>query len=597
MADSAPVVAASPVAEEIDPRLPLVVGVTGHRDLSPKARPALIECVVKVLLDLKTIYPNSPLLLLSPLAEGADRLVAEVALRPAITARLMVPMPMPRALYESDFKTAESRAEFARLLAAASQSLELPLLPDTGPERIEVEQRARDRQYMAVGEFVARYSHFLIALWDGKAGSAGGTADVVALKLTGNWAHEGAPDEVVPRGPVFHIVTPRERDGARHTEVRCKELYPADDDRKTAEGHSVGHLAALRLLDNYNREVSLNRAEESEAAERAAADLIPGIATTALCQIDPGLEVMRRQYAMADALAGRYRAKTISTLFWVSLVALLGAFSFDMALHLLIGERMAAAKAIAMFSSPVLGLVAIAIYRRARRNDYQNKYQDYRALAEGLRVQFFWRLAGLTECVADHYLGRYRAELEWISDACRSSLVAARCALGQLTDDVGRIVRGCWIDPQQHYLESAIAKQKLRIERFERRTSYCLRLSLAVILWLAVMLAVHAFDRGAPLELFLGESSLVHGLILVVITMSAGIAALIHNYVEKLALIPQVHMYESMARTYRRYAAKLNSTPLADYHAILFQVGREALMENADWVMTHRQRPLDVPHH
>jgi hypothetical protein len=63
---------------------------------------------------------------------------------------------------------------------------------------------------------------------------------------------------------------------------------------------------------------------------------------------------------------------------------------------------------------------------------------------------------------------------------------------------------------------------------------------------------------GAPLELLLGESSLVHGLILVVITMSAGIAALIHNYVEKLALIPQVRMYEATARTYRRDAAKLN---------------------------------------
>lgn len=40
----------------------------------------------------------------------------------------------------------------------------------------------------------------------------------------------------------------------------------------------------------------------------------------------------------------------------------------------------------------------------AKRGDFQNKFQDYRALAEGLRVQFFWRLGGLTDSVGDHYL-------------------------------------------------------------------------------------------------------------------------------------------------------------------------------------------------
>ena len=35
--------------------------------------------------------------------------------------------------------------------------------------------------------------------------------------------------------------------------------------------------------------------------------------------------------------------------------------------------------------------------------DYDNKYFDYRALAEGLRVQIFWRIAGLRDSVADHY--------------------------------------------------------------------------------------------------------------------------------------------------------------------------------------------------
>jgi protein-S-isoprenylcysteine O-methyltransferase Ste14 len=51
-------------------------------------------------------------------------------------------------------------------------------------------------------------------------------------------------------------------------------------------------------------------------------------------------------------------------------------------------------------------LSAFAWYLWAKRRDYQNKYLDYRALAEGLRVQLFWWLSGLKEAVADHYLRR-----------------------------------------------------------------------------------------------------------------------------------------------------------------------------------------------
>src|SRR5271170_7773111 len=69
---------------KIDPRLPLVIGVTGHRDLRADARPAIAAQVREILLNFKTSYPSTPLVLISPLAEGADRLVADVALETEI---------------------------------------------------------------------------------------------------------------------------------------------------------------------------------------------------------------------------------------------------------------------------------------------------------------------------------------------------------------------------------------------------------------------------------------------------------------------------------------------------------------------------------
>lgn len=56
----------------------LVVGVTGHRELRNEDRDSLQAQVRSFFLDLRTRYPELPLVLLSPLAEGADSLVADV---------------------------------------------------------------------------------------------------------------------------------------------------------------------------------------------------------------------------------------------------------------------------------------------------------------------------------------------------------------------------------------------------------------------------------------------------------------------------------------------------------------------------------------
>src|SRR5690242_2419409 len=76
--------------------IPIVVGVVGHRDLPPDTatRDKLKAAVRKVFEELDEAYPNSPKILLSPLAPGADQLAAEVALEPARSAwSVRAPLP------------------------------------------------------------------------------------------------------------------------------------------------------------------------------------------------------------------------------------------------------------------------------------------------------------------------------------------------------------------------------------------------------------------------------------------------------------------------------------------------------------------------
>jgi hypothetical protein len=187
------------------PELAFRIGVTGARELPMGSRDELLRQVRDVLRlvrdeiaqlaatpDIGAAYgQTAPVLrLVSPLAEGADRLVARAALEEGYA--LIVPMPFAQAEYEKDFAGGESLTEFRDLLAKATSRLEL--------DGARGEDEAAS--YEAVGRLVARNCDLLIALWDGGPGKGrGGTADIVRFAANGGppiwWARPDAA--VAPR--------------------------------------------------------------------------------------------------------------------------------------------------------------------------------------------------------------------------------------------------------------------------------------------------------------------------------------------------------------------------------------------------------------
>lgn len=179
------------------PGLAFRIGVTGARK-PPEAIAALRARVTEVLeqvaqemqhladrADVRKAYlrkheggrPEPVLTVLSPLAEGADRLVAEVALQQKY--RLHVPMPFEQQVYEGDFK--DSVTEFRTLLEKANAGvLEL----DGGRDKKETRRWHQSRSYEAVGRYVVHNCDLLIAIWDGAPPRGrGGTANIVRHAL------------------------------------------------------------------------------------------------------------------------------------------------------------------------------------------------------------------------------------------------------------------------------------------------------------------------------------------------------------------------------------------------------------------------------
>jgi hypothetical protein len=176
------------------PRLVVQIGVTGHRPnrLSPDvaaALPAQCDQILKAIAALASrahdplLHSSEPPLLriLSPLAEGADRIVASAGL--ALGADLQCPLPFHEEEYCRDFSTESSRDEFHALLAKA-----------TAVFQIDGARDAADIAYERVGRFVLEQSDFLIAIWNGEpAAGRGGTAQIVEEALAQNipviWLH------------------------------------------------------------------------------------------------------------------------------------------------------------------------------------------------------------------------------------------------------------------------------------------------------------------------------------------------------------------------------------------------------------------------
>ena len=110
------------------PSAPIMVriGVTGHRRLAHAER--LTGSVRRVLarLDAMLRYTPHTYRVVSPLAEGADRLVAQAVLDWPVQEglpppALIVPLPLPEAEYAEDFVAAASQEQFESLLARASE--------------------------------------------------------------------------------------------------------------------------------------------------------------------------------------------------------------------------------------------------------------------------------------------------------------------------------------------------------------------------------------------------------------------------------------------------------------------------------------------
>jgi hypothetical protein len=562
--------------------VPLIVAVTGHRDLVAEEAPVIRDRVRAFLSKLRSEYPDRGVSVMSALAEGADQLVAEEALQLGIP--LIVPLPMARNLYVKDFDTIKVREKFDFLSSQAAEIYELPVAPGNTIESISDYGNARDQQYAQLGVFLCAHCHILLALWDGKDNDKlGGTAQVVRFHhddVMPGYTSESTGSNLIigddESDLVYHLVCSRDREGGQPKE----SLHPGEywwfsldehepRSRKLPESH--------RRVFEYTSEFSRDAVEHAEQIRDEAWPLLEEKDHSVL---PPGLRDIDHVFRSADWLAVHFQKRTHFALQATHVLALMMGFVYiaysDIA-------------PIRVFLYAFLGffVLATAVHIVSSRSGWHRKYLDYRTLAEGLRVQLYWAAAGVnsdskTKYTHDTLLQTQDPDLGWIRNVMR--VAGTECDASNYRETVGlEFVLREWLgDQDAGQLGYFRRKGDDKVKRF-RRTDNMAKLSF----WIGFAVIAFLIFMSRELEDVLRDPIIIlMGIMLLLIGVR-------QSYGESVADAELIKQYEFMFRIFSNAKRRIDGTDNnEEKRKVLRILGDAALGEHAQWILMHRERSV-----
>ncbi|NMO54287.1 hypothetical protein HH310_24270 [Actinoplanes sp. TBRC 11911] len=516
----------------------LWIGVTGHRHLAD------VEHVTRVLDDLVDRIPATvpvsdrtslQLGVVSPLAEGADRLVAKAVLRhPGAT--LEVALPLPPEEYKRDFATEESRQEFDELLRRAQL---VTVLPQAGN---------RQDAYQRVGHYVVNRSDVIIAVWDREPSRGkGGTAEIVA--------------HARDRGTPLFLVAPQ---GEPEVEEEPGHGFPIND---------------YREIDDFNDD-EIPSAEFSGEISRQTDRLLTDSRAAGLADqaVKPYLAWSVPHLVRADHLALRYQR------FYQRLGNLLFGGTF-------LAVAAAATQALLTSTSWLLALlegllmtVLLVAVVYARRRRVHAHWISYRRLAERYRIALFQGIAALG---ISRLVGWDRIDIDpprdwvrrlfeevWIS---RPTGTLAGSNPVQLRDFLLR----AWLDDQFAYHVRTVRK-------YERRDRFLSR-SVGILVGVALVVAL---ARGIPGA---GDGGTKDVLILLA-TVAPALATALSGIRAQREYLRNAENSRQMANHLKVLRRRMGmAEDLATIQNLTHTMGLLMLDENQDWYATMQPHDLEMP--
>jgi len=515
-------------------KAPIVVSVTGHKDIPEDRRAQIKDELRSYLQGLSTSYPHSDIILMTAMTDGSDLIAASVAID--LGLYIAPVFSVESESYRKMFSTDSNMKDFESILSY-DRCLESKIISPSSDNQ--------SRRLRELGAFLVSYSHIMITLWDGRSYSKdGGTYSFLKMAYNGcDWVHfddyrndifgsnylDMANNQLfdsktlgwVDNCLVYWIQVDRasqkdylvEQKGCLTPDVDntglkgyiLPELYKVEYDSESRGnyGGSVEysvfdpHYASKHLELTVDKEIPSKYGQILSSMDLMNAELeefetdtyrgdsllsFDGIDDTD-SEVRSEMESIKservmsacaKRFAATDSLAEKYERKWYKFCITMLLLNLINSIQFSL---FILFDKNVLSGIIFLFTT-VLVLVVNYVYASA---NYHRRFVHYRCLAEMLRVNYYRGLIGIRCRLSENYNDMVKSDLVW-------TLVVMRSWQGYFMNDVPawntfdkksrvEIVKKCWLEERLNHdtkTEYGDAKGKSMMQRYGNRKAFAL---------------------------------------------------------------------------------------------------------------------------
>jgi hypothetical protein len=367
---------------------------------------------------------------------------------------------------------------------------------------------------------------------------------------------------------VYHIVCARDReDGQPEESLQLGDYwwFSLDENEPRSKTLPESHRRVFRYTSEFSRDAV-------QHADRIRDEAWP---------LPPGIRDIDHVARAADWLAMYFQKRTHFALRATHVLALLMGLTY-IAYSDLEPSR--------LFLYAFLGFFGLAsgVHILGKRNAWHRKYLDYRTLAEGLRVQFYWAAAGVntgskTKYTHDTFLQTQDPDLGWIRNVMR--VAGTECDAANYHEKAGLdfVLREWLGDEESGQLGYFLRKGNEKVKRF-RRTDRMARLSF----WIGFGVITFFIFMGSELEDLLRDPVII---LMGIMLLLVGVR---QSYGDSVADAELIKQYEFMFRIFSNARRRIDSAESDDeIRRVLRVLGDAALGEHAQWILMHRERSLE----
>lgn len=586
-------------------KIPIVLGVTGHRNIVKDDYADIAAQTEKAMAEIQSLCKsnkgdNTPLVLLTGLAQGADMLVCDVAIKLGIQYIAVLPCELEE--FKKSFNDIDDLSKLDTYIQKAYDTVIAPDYEKDFDNQSKCGQKVDNYQYRQVGIYIAEHSHVLFGLWDGKPASpfGCGTAEVIDFAINASYHKADVKNTfgVLDDSVVVWINCRRQGDG-QQADVKTLYLLPnvdvtRDDETITKRKRKAGVVTdKYPLIKGYKYEVYNRLPKQSvqvilRTVRYNDAQYKEGKSWPLLNNLEaltPYQQRICKHYDKSDTLAKSKKIIFTRLLLAISVIGALLALVF-----MLYDES-----GYNFLSLPCLGLVAIIVivYFCDAKRYYHRDSIEYRTLSEALRTQFYASACGVDCNVSDYYTWAQKNQIVWIYKALLA-LSVGNIENKQL--DM-RDVRANWvsIDSGQynyHHNRKKTRGKRARVYSAISTILFGLTIALYVIVTLVEILTLCNLTNWFDTPIGINDMT-IRSVFQVAFGTFTAVSLLASSFFGKLSCERECDDSKKMERLYLSACNKWD-VESPHFPDLVRSIAREEIVENGIWLSYMTDNDLEI---